>query len=255
MSLSSRKDKWAKYKYLYGSSALRPYLPDTDLFSESTFWSFIKQYGAIIVKPRSGSRGRNVYQVKRKGHNLFEVRLENKRIYLKGGEIYGYLRSRVGSDGSYIIQERISRAKIGFRPFDLRVIVQRWSRSSRWIVTARIAKLAGKGYIVSNITRSHGRLLRVSKAIRRSTIIGQRSTERIKNEINTVAVICAERLGGFFPDHRIFGLDMGLDRNGRVWIIEANLYPAMSHFVKLRDQSPYRRIMAMKQDRQLSGYF
>lgn len=254
MSSSSRKDKWAKYKYLYDSSAIRPYLPYTDLFSENSFRQFIKNYGAVIVKPRGGSRGRNVFQVKSKGHDLFQIHIEKKKVLLRGDEVYDYLRRRVGSDGSYIVQERISRAKIRGRPFDLRVIIQRWSGSTQWMVTARIAKLAGKGYIVSNITRSNGRLMRLSKAIRRSTI-SHRSEENIKKDINAIALLCAEKLRWYFPDHRIFGLDMALDRNGRVWIIEANLYPSMSHFVKLPDQSLYRRIMAVKKNRRLSGYF
>jgi len=37
---------------------------------------------------------------------------------------------------------------------------------------------------------------------------------------------------------------MGLDRNGRVWIIEANFKPMKRLFLKLKDKSMYRKIVA-----------
>jgi D-alanine-D-alanine ligase-like ATP-grasp enzyme len=147
---------------------------------------------------------------------------------------------------SYIVQRKISRPTINGRPFDMRVIVQRRRNSDLWEVTAKVAKVAGKGYIVSNISRSKGTVMPFEIAIQKSTIKNL-STKTLQSEIDRVAILIASRLAAFFEDHRIYGVDIALDKNGHVWIIEANLFPIMSHFLKLKDKTMYRRIMEYKE--------
>jgi D-alanine-D-alanine ligase-like ATP-grasp enzyme len=67
-------------------------------------------------------------------------------------------------------------------------------------------------------------------------------------EISRVALLTAQKLSGskYYKNQLIYGFDMGLDRNGRVWVIEANLKPMLSHFRKLADKSMYRRILEYK---------
>jgi hypothetical protein len=146
-----------------------------------------------------------------------------------------------------MVQRRISRPTINGRPFDLRVIIQRRSGSNIWTVTAKVAKVAGKGYIVSNNTRSKGVLLPVLTAFQRSTI-KHLSPQALLSNIDRIALLSTQRLATYFTDHRIYGLDIGLDENGSVWIIEANLYPSLSHFLKLEDKTMYHRITAYKMD-------
>ena len=55
------------------------------------------------------------------------------------------------------------------RPFDLRVMVQRHP-NAHWQVTGMLAKVAGKGFIVTNIRRSGGKVVTVENAIRHSEL-------------------------------------------------------------------------------------
>jgi len=144
-----------------------------------------------------------------------------------------------------MVQQRITRPTINKRPFDMRVIVQRKKNSSQWAVTAKVIKVAGKGYIVSNNTRSHGQLLRFKQGIKRSSI-GHLPIAELESQIDEVSLLSAEKLKPLFPEHRIYGLDIAIDRQGHVSIIEANLYPAMSHFLKMKDEVMYRRILSYK---------
>jgi D-alanine-D-alanine ligase-like ATP-grasp enzyme len=52
----------------------------------------------------------------------------------------------------------------------------------------------------------------------------------------------AERLGSEYKTLRLIGLDMGIDEDGKPWIIEANFRPALSLFRKLHNQTYYNRI-------------
>jgi hypothetical protein len=213
--------------------------------TKKTFWDLMAKYRHVIVKPIRGSRGQGVIQVSSIGNDKYALHIENRRLTIQGKEnTYMYLKRKIGSI-RYMVQRRISRPTINDRPFDLRVIIQRPRYSNEWIVTAKVAKVAGKGYIVSNNTRSRGQLLQVLTAFQRSTI-NHLPPETMLANIDRIALLSTQRLATYFKGHRIYGLDMGLDQNGSVWIIEANLYPATSHFWKLKDKTMYHRIMEYK---------
>ncbi|KEQ22681.1 YheC/YheD family protein [Paenibacillus tyrfis] len=243
--MSSTKDKWLKYWFLKKYKRLAPYVPRTRMMSRSALWNLISKYQHVILKPVRGSRGRGVIQVSSLGGNTYALHFESIKIKIQGKEnTYKYIQRKIGYT-RYMVQRRIARPTVGGCPFDMRVIIQRKKFSSKWKVTAKIAKVAGRGYIVSNNGRSKGRLLPVKTAIRKSTI-KHLSSKRLQWKMDRISLRAARRLRGLFPRHRIYGLDVGFDPKGHPWIIEANLYPSMSHFLKLRDRTMYRRIMKYK---------
>jgi glutathione synthase/RimK-type ligase-like ATP-grasp enzyme len=96
MSTADEKNKLKKYLYLKDSTQLEPYLPETQLMEQGSFWIFMDKYGSVIVKPIDGSRGRNVIQVIALGNNEYEIHLENRKIKLQGIEhTYGYIRKLI----------------------------------------------------------------------------------------------------------------------------------------------------------------
>jgi hypothetical protein len=242
---SAAKNKWLKYQFLKYSAQLSPYVPETRIMTSPDFWDLIAKYGHVIVKPVWGSRGRGVIQVSSIGNDKYALHYENIRITLRGKKsTYQFLKRKIGSI-SYMIQQRVTRPTINGRPFDMRVITQRRRNSAIWTVTGLVVKVAGKGYIVSNNSRSKGDLLTLPAAIRRSSI-KHLSPQTLQSRIHRVALLSTRRLSTFFVGHRIYGYDMGLDLEGHPWIIEANLFPSMSHFRKLKDQTMCRRITAYK---------
>jgi hypothetical protein len=243
--VTKSRNKLVKYRHMKNFAPLAPYLPQTDWMSPHAFWSMMTRYGRAIVKPAGGSRGRGVYQVTSLGNSQYEIHIENRKIRKVGeAETYGYLSQCIGFE-SYIVQRWISRARVGGRPFDMRVIIQRKRESKKWTITGKIAKVVGKGYIVSNITRSKGTLLPVHTAIARSPL-KEHSLRSLQSSIDRVGLLSARRLSNLFPSHRIYGLDLALDESGHPWIIEANLFPALSHFQKLKNKKMLRRIMTYK---------
>jgi hypothetical protein len=243
--ITKSRNKLVKYRHMKSFAPLAPYLPETNWMSQEAFWSMMTQYERAILKPAGGSRGRGVYQVTSLGNDKYEIHIENRKITKVGkDETYDYLSQCIGSE-SYIVQRWISRARVGGRPFDMRVIIQRKRKSQKWTVTGKIAKVVGKGYIVSNITRSKGTLLPVETAIARSPLKSH-SIRSLQSSIDQVGLLSASRLSTLFPNHRIYGLDLALDQSGHPWIIEANLFPALSHFRKLKNKKMLQRIMTYK---------
>lgn len=242
---SLTKDKWYKYRLLKNYKPLASNVPRTYLMTQHALWAMLAHSGHVILKPVWGSRGRGVIQVSAMGNNRYSLHYENSRTTFHGkANTYRYIDQKIGST-PYMVQYRVARPTVKSRPFDMRVIIQRRRNSSRWVVTGKIIKVAGKGYIVSNNTRSKGSLLHFRAGIRRSSI-RHLSAKMLEAKINRVAILSAKRLSAFFPGHRMYGLDIGPDRHGRIWIIEANLYPARSHFRKLKDKTMYRRITSYK---------
>ncbi|SEG78479.1 YheC/YheD family protein [Paenibacillus sp. UNC499MF] len=242
MAVPARFNKWSKYKFMRKAAGLAPHLPATSPLSVSSFREMAERYGKVVVKPVGGMQGQGIFHVSCLPDGLYEVQHENRKIKLAGRrKTYAFLSKKIGSQ-SYIVQQSIERATVGERAFDLRIIVQRKKNSSRWIVTGRVAKVVGSGYFVSNTSRK-GKLLLLDEALGRSSL--HRLSRRVLQErIDGVALACAKTLTEHFPKQVIYGIDIGLDRRGNVWIFEGNLYPAMSHFVKLKDKTMYRRIKA-----------
>ncbi|MCE0451024.1 YheC/YheD family protein [Brevibacillus sp. AF8] len=237
------KSKLTKHNLLRASSALGSALPRTARFSKQSLHAFLDQYKKVIVKPATGSGGAGVMLITRKAKGRYRVQRGPAHYTLRGKlETYRYLRRKITT--SYLIQRGISLARVNGALFDVRVMVQKRS-GSPWAVTGILAKVAGRGYIITNVKRSKGRVLPIRSAIQRSSIRGA-STSTIIARLRRIAILAAKRLARYYTSQKVFGLDMGIDASGRVWIIEANLHPDITLFLKLADKSMYNRICAYR---------
>jgi glutathione synthase/RimK-type ligase-like ATP-grasp enzyme len=238
------RHKWMQYKHMRQFRKLKSHLPETEVLDRYTFKHLIGKYGDVILKPDDGRRGTGVYRVSVIDKETYQIHKEDRKKAIGKGRAYDYLKDKIGSR-KYLVQRRIPLATIKSRPMDVRVIVQRKRYSDSWKMTAIAVKVAGKGYIVTNIERSNGTILTFKKALRKSSLKGY-SSHRLLSQIERVAIRSAEKVSRLYSHHRIFGFDMGLDKKGYAWIIEVNRFPMMSHFRKLKDRTMYRRILKYK---------
>lgn len=241
-----RRNKLSIYKALKKDKVLAPYLPDTKKMSQSSLWNFVDKYGEIIAKPRKGRRGKGVIKISSKGNEEYEIHAKNEKIIVKGKkQAYAHIKQYM-LPRTYIVQQRIRLIEINGRICDFRVIAQRRRESQIYKITAKVVKLAGKGYVVTNIKGSKGTVLLIEEAIERSPIIKKLSERNLLARIDRIAVYGATKLTKYFRRQRIYGFDMGVDPSGHIWIIEANSDPMMSHFRKLKDKTMYQRIKEYK---------
>jgi D-alanine-D-alanine ligase-like ATP-grasp enzyme len=111
-------------------------------------------------------------------------------------------------------------------------------------VTGIYAKVAHEGYFTTNLARK-GKVLTVNQAIDRSNLKGA-NTDKLLGDIDNAALRVAQKLAEVSPHHRIWGLDMGIDSDGKLWIIEANSKPGMKGFKRLKNGSMYKTIQEYK---------
>lgn len=238
------EDKFTKYRFLKRSAKISTFLPETHIFTFSSFRSMLKKYGEIIVKPIGKGGGFGVIKVVALDKGNYLIHIERSKKIVNGVKLAYFRVKRLTGKLVYLVQQYVPLATIQNRPFDIRVIVQRKKASQTWRVTGTATKVAGKGYIVTNNTRSHGTLIPLPKALQKTSFrpISHQLIKRLKN----TAIQIANRLNHLYPRHRIYGLDMGISKKGQIYLIEANKYPSLSHFIKLKDFSTYKRIQRIK---------
>ncbi len=235
--------KWWRTVYLRRNPTIAEHLPATLSLTEGNLFSMLNRYQKVIVKPTSGYGGMGIIQISREKNGSFTLhRNASQTTVPERARLYPQLISWKNKR-SYMVQQRIPLARINGRPFDVRVMVQK-GKDSGWTVTGQLAKIAGPGYIVTNVKRSKGTVTTVASAINRSNITV--SSESIQARLKELALQTAERLGQKYPKQRMFGIDMGIDEEGKVWIIESNFAPSVSLFKKLKDKSDYYRILKFR---------
>jgi len=241
------RSKWGKYRILKGSEALAPHVPPTLPFNRDNFRAMLERYGHLVVKPRYGYGGEGVQKVRLAEGGACEIRTDaRKRKVADPDAAYDDVKRRGGR--GLIVQRYIPLARLNNRPFDLRVMVQRRStRSDEWTVTGKLAKVAGKGYFITNVRRSGGRVMSARKALEASDAGG--SASDILRKVEEVALLGARRLGRSYRWVHTIGFDIGVDRDGGIWIIEPNFKPDLTLFRRLSRRVYLRIKRFRRQDR------
>ncbi|TYP75384.1 YheC/D-like protein [Paenibacillus methanolicus] len=238
--MSIQKDKWLQYRILRNRSSLAGRLPETRLLQKKALSKMLLQYRSVVLKPRDGSYGRDIVFMRRNGANAYRIQNENNGATIRGtGKVLQWLRHKKRSRG-YIVQRRLHLARIRRKPFDIRIMTQRKKgAASPWTVTGSYAKVAARGYLVTNVA---SRTMPVIEALKLAGI-GDR---RLLVQAERIALSAAQRLGERYPKLRQVGFDIGIDSNRRIWIIEGNYRPDVRPFRRLQDRAMYRRILRYK---------
>lgn len=240
--MAYNRGKLMKHRLMEHSQTLAQHLPTTLRMNEQNLWRLASQYGTVIVKPNGGYGGKGVMQVSLRAGGQVEIHYDKKvRAFTSKSEAYKFLKRKMGR-ATHLVQQKIALAKVDGRPFDIRVMVQRKRGSSDWAVTGKLAKIAGSGYIITNTARSRGKVVTLPTALRRSGL-SSASIPHMEEQADSIALRAVRQLRRHYP-LRTVGLDMGIDTNGKLWIIEANFKPMVSLFARLKDRTMYRRILS-----------
>ncbi|MEK4229210.1 YheC/YheD family protein [Solibacillus sp. FSL H8-0538] len=233
------KSKWSQYQVLSFVDELAAYLPHTQLATTHTILHFIQEHKQVMLKPCLGQWGIGIVQVSWLQGDVFEVHNERKKRLIEGrASLIDYLQTHYLSQKSYLVQERIPLATIEDCIFDARVMVQRENRGSNWEVTAKVAKISSKKYIVTNVATS---IILLEEALQKSKI--NSDPQKLLSKLNEICMIGALYLGNCYLDITRIGMDIGIDKKGDIWIFETNLVPDVSLFKRLQDQSIYEKII------------
>ncbi|NOV02334.1 YheC/YheD family protein [Paenibacillus planticolens] len=212
----NRYSKHRIHRILIKKPELRQYMPHTVKYSIANLERFAMKYTSIYIKPSSGSVGEGIIKMSQVRNGMWKITLmKGKSIIKSKKSTLSFINNFIGNK-KYIIQETIPLALYKNRPYDLRVSVQR-GIDGNWKVTGIVGKVAAKGRHVTNVAKG-GRVRRYEELFQESGFPVLEAKETIRKS----ALQIAQFLGETIPHLADIGLDMGLDKDGKVKFIEMN---------------------------------
>ena len=230
MAVRNIASKWLKHEVLSRSPILSPYMPETLRLTRDKLERMLDRYGMVYVKPVFGALGIGVMRVDNTGSGVTLRWGRMRRTFSSLSQVYAYILARTKGK-PYMVQRGIRLARYRGRPFDIRVMVQRLPRKP-WEMTGMAGRVAAPGKIVTNGSQG-GTIYPVSMLV----------SPRTEKRIRRLSMLAARRLHAVFPGLVQIGLDVAVDRDRRLWIIEANTYPDPCPFTKLPSLRALRRIL------------
>lgn len=132
------------------------------------------------------------------------------------------------------------KMKILRHPIDIRVVTQKMN--SAWKVTGKIVKVAGEHFFITNAAQ---KLITVDQAIN-DAIPPSIHIKNLESWLNKICLEASVRLEENSEELTIIGFDIGLAKNGSLWMIEGNMVPEVNMFNKLEDKTMYQMILDVR---------
>ena len=231
--------KWQTNQSLSKDLSLSRYLPETRIVNNfDQIDKMLNQYGAVYLKPITGSQGRNIIRVaKAKNKKTYWYSYQrNSRPYRNLVHSLGALRLSlrpVMGSRRYIVQQQIDLLRVHGNISDVRVLVQK-DDSGQWKITGKACRVGRTGSITSNISGG-GSGHKLPEVL--SHYFAQGGVRSILQEIDYLALEAARMLEKDTGSIGELGIDIGIDTHGRIWFIEANLKPARKVFILIGEKS------------------
>ncbi|GAA0376364.1 YheC/YheD family protein [Bacillus horti] len=218
-------DKWEVYDKLSEDRAFSPYLPQTKLFGANPLRMMLSQYSTVYVKPIHGSLGNGIYKIsKHRDGYITQYSTRNGQIHKQfahQNQLYSYLSKRV-STKKHIIQEGIPLLQFQERTVDFRALMQK-NKLGKWSVTSMVARVGPLNRFVSNIARG-GEIVKVNSVL---SACGFKEPKIMRQQLIHVAKKTCEGIENSYKDQfGELGVDLGLDKQGRIYLLEINSKPS-----------------------------
>ncbi|MNJ45834.1 Endospore coat-associated protein YheD [compost metagenome] len=192
----------------------------------------LDRHSLIYYKPNSGSLGNGIYRISHIAKSGYYARYRNKGKnallrFNSFGSLIRTLQARHGrSLRNYVAQQGIRLIEIDGCPIDFRFHMHKNGRNN-WVVVGIGAKKAGKGSVTTHL-KNGGSLLTPEQALGRA--FGARGDDVLRRA-KSVAITLAEAIE-YHHQHLIgeIGFDIGIDKDEKIWMFEANAKPGRSIF-------------------------
>jgi glutathione synthase/RimK-type ligase-like ATP-grasp enzyme len=232
--------KWQNHQNLIQHPGLVPYLPATEVIeSMETVKSWLDDYGSVVIKPVQNSLGIGVIKVtSATGHSVEGRDMKNKifnKRFPSRSSLIKWLKETL--KGNHLIQPYLDLSTPEGSPFDLRVLVQK-DHTGRWQETAKAIRAGVSGGLTSNLCgggKAYSADAFLEKYFPADQLITiQESIEYLVQEIPPFIESKHGRLAEL-------GIDIGIDKEGNVWLIEINSKPGRASFRKVDDGAFYNK--------------
>lgn len=218
--------KWEVHQLLFAEEHLHPFLPDTRLFSFEALHNFLEKYDSVFIKPINGSQGRNIFRVTKEGNDIIvqsssASEQDKRKTFVDVEAFLTWFEKR--KQTIFIIQRAIPLATFEGRQLDFRVLCHKNYQDS-WKVTSIVARVSSKSQFVSNLAQGGEMMRPVLPLTALFDYKTARSHVTFMKELSLeVANVISQAADGMVGE---LGIDIGVDVNGRLFIIEVNSKPS-----------------------------
>ncbi|WP_162551084.1 YheC/YheD family protein [Paenibacillus tepidiphilus] len=238
-------DKWSVHRILRRSRKAALLLPETRLYAgpEDLRERLEQRTEGLFLKPAAGLHGKRSVHVRRStdreaGTIVIRGRDGANQVFHHTfnsmNDSLRWIQQFIGRR-RYIIQPYLHLTDSQGHPFDVRVLMQKNGRGV-WALTGMAVRLGGRGALTSNL---HGGGTAVQA---QSYLLGEYGTsgEALLRELTTAAVLLPPLLEAACGRLGELGLDFGIDRTGRIYLLEANSKPGRTVFCLSGDRRAAR---------------
>ncbi|EXX91589.1 hypothetical protein BG53_09380 [Paenibacillus darwinianus] len=221
------------YKLLDGDLEGNRHLPESIANpSADKIKELLEKHQFVYYKPTAGSLGSGIYRLTynpKRGY-FARYRRGGSNVLLRFTSFNSLMRMLQGRHGPalsrYVIQQGVRLVEIDGCPIDFRFHMHK-NGKNEWIAVGIGAKKAGRGSVTTHI-KNGGSLMTPELALGRA--FGDKADE-VLEEAKKAAIRLSEAIERNYP-HTLgeLGLDLGIDKDGEVWMFEANAKPGRSIF-------------------------
>jgi len=238
-------------------------LPPTEPYAgPASLARWLRERGDVVAKPQGGTHGKGVFRLRRLPNGAYEARGRtgrNRALVLRFDGLDALLRwadARLIGGRAFLLQPYLELTTREGAPYDIRALVQK-NGEGRWAFTGAAARVGRTGGLTSNL--HGGGTSRPAADVLRERF-GGAEAERIAKRIERTALAIPPVLERGHGPLLELGIDFGVDRLGRLWVLEVNSKPGRTSFTRLDDTrvgiaavtSPIRYARYVL-DRQLGG--
>ncbi len=180
--------------------------------------------GSAYLKPDVGGQGKGIVRLRRRGGG-WEYTLvtgDYARVHGQAAQLAGImasLRQRVRLCG-YLVQPDVHLLRLHGRICDVRALIQR-DQDGCWHLTGAVVRAGQPGTIISNL-HGGGQAIRLEKVLSAALPGEEAASARVQAQIEELALRVGAALDKGTECLGELGVDLGIDRHGKVWVIEAN---------------------------------
>jgi glutathione synthase/RimK-type ligase-like ATP-grasp enzyme len=237
------KGKWQVNELLSKDQEIAPYLPHTEkVLGIATIKRWLTDYGELFLKPQGGSQGRNVVYIRKLTNSPYHYYVRGRdpanQLFQYGFfnslDLYRWIKRFMGSR-HFVVQRYLQLTTENGEPFDIRSFVQKNYRGDWKFIGCALRK--GKPESLTSNLHGGGFAEQVGPFLDQH--YGDK-TARMLQDIETISIQIARTLE--YQHGRLveLGIDMGIDREGQLWVLEANSKPGRTIFSHIGDKSARR---------------
>jgi len=239
-------NKWNITRIFLQEERLAPWMPETVEYSREHLRQMLKRHRLLYIKPGNGTGGSSIVRVKatengyavlgrglkQLKHSVSFTTINSLALWLDRWTVKERIR-----EGNFMIQQGLDLELVPDRVTDTRLLIQK-NELGNWTITGMGMRVGPAGSSTSNL-HGGGKAVPFQEIAEKK--FGAEKTESIREECERLAFQIVQVIEERFGSMMEFGLDIGIDVDGRVWLIEVNPKPGRDIFKGIGSPSLYRK--------------